>query len=370
MSQRRASSSNESHSPSNASSQEQQSLRSTPLVIVSERGRHSEASRRIVRAQAARASAAQSRETRARNREDRTIREGPQSPLTDGPGVSSAQPTSSFSRASSTPHSPNPPLVHWVTHVLRLSSGSSGGGATLDLIARPQQTTDSGFPVFGRTSSREAALSPDGSPIDGERLIRRLPLALPRGFVALQQRLQLPDVFLAIVSRTACFDYASPGIEIRLNELLFDIVMASTPTGAGDPSPPSDPIQSHLRIACTCLAIFQGQRADGAVFARDRKYHSGLEAALAETMLLEPPGRQEPEAAEAALWAIFIISVTTGSMPNLFSEHLRTLFQDLHLDYWEQVRAVLLKFIYPGSYLDEPCKVFYEKLHNAQRVQG
>ena len=42
-----------------------------PLVIVNELGRHDEASRRVVRAQAARASAAQSRITRARNRDQR-----------------------------------------------------------------------------------------------------------------------------------------------------------------------------------------------------------------------------------------------------------------------------------------------------------
>lgn len=30
--------------------------------------------------------------------------------------------------------------------------------------------------------------------------------------------------------------------------------------------------------------------------------------------------------------------------------------------YWEQVRKVLLDFIYPVSFLDEPCKTFYQHL--------
>lgn len=64
------------------SSDLEQGGRHPRMVIVSEQGRHSEESRRIVRAQAARASAAASRVTRARNRGEReeTIREPLQPP--------------------------------------------------------------------------------------------------------------------------------------------------------------------------------------------------------------------------------------------------------------------------------------------------
>ena len=75
-----------------------------PLVIVNELGRHNEASRRVVRAQAARASAAQSRITRARNRDQR---EGRGELLSFGEQVV----VMGSQEASSTPSAAGPPEV-------------------------------------------------------------------------------------------------------------------------------------------------------------------------------------------------------------------------------------------------------------------
>ena len=74
----------------------------------------------------------------------------------------------------------------------------------------------------------------------------------------------------------------------------------------------------------------------------------------------------EPKAAEASLWAIFIITVTTGCSTSFFHGTLQSLFHDLQLRYWEQVRKVLLEFIYPVSFLDDPCKDFYQSLLQMQ----
>ena len=99
-----------------------QSCRNAPLVIVSERGRHSDESRRIVRAQAARASAAQSRVTRARNREgrDSTVRDGPQSPSISELGQPIESPQSEG--AGSFAFEPvQRPLAQWLASMLNLT---------------------------------------------------------------------------------------------------------------------------------------------------------------------------------------------------------------------------------------------------------
>lgn len=207
----------------------------------------------------------------------------------------------------------------------------------------------------------------DSIEVAGGLLSRRLPIALPKGFANLQKRISISDGFLVLLSRTACFDYGSPGVENRLNSLLFDIVMTTATMTVAQPGQAANhPIQSHLRLACACLTIFQGQRADGATFAGNEKYNLGYQAAWAEATLLDQDALKEPKSAEAALWAVFIISVTCGSTVNFFHRLLHELMGSLQLKYWEQVRNVLLDFIYPGSFLDEPCKQFYNKLQAAQ----
>ncbi len=150
---------------------------------------------------------------------------------------------------------------------------------------------------------------------------------------------------LGLISRTACIDFASPGVEQRLHQLLFDLI--ANVAGAALTTQPGHPLQSHLRVACTCLTIFQGQRANGEVFAQDQKYQVGLEAAWSEAMLLDQTALDEPKSAEASLWAVFMIMVTTGATATFFHKQLHGLLQDLQLRYWEQVRKVLLDFIYP-----------------------
>jgi thiamine transporter ThiT len=74
----------------------------------------------------------------------------------------------------------------------------------------------------------------------------------------------------------------------------------------------------------------------------------------------------EPKSAEASLWAVFIISVTTGATAGFFHQLLQGLFQDLQLRSWFQVRNILLDFIYPVSFLDEPCKSYFDSLQPMQ----
>ncbi|KAH9843318.1 hypothetical protein Tdes44962_MAKER07511 [Teratosphaeria destructans] len=188
----------------------------------------------------------------------------------------------------------------------------------------------------------------------------QLPMALPRGFTALQQRLEISDSMISLLTRTACIDYVSPGVEGRLHQLLFDLIIKAGSLGLITQS--GHPIQSHLRIAATCLTIYQGQHANGACFANDRRYILGLEAAWSEVLLLDKAALSEPKSAEASLWAVFMISVTTGATAGFFYQQLHTLLQDLQLQYWEQVRRVLLEFIYPVSFVDQPCKTFYHSL--------
>lgn len=366
----------------------------TQLVIVSERGRHSQASRRIVRAQAARASAAQSRETRARNREDRH-RDSPQSP-NEG---SSARPQSHARRIQPQPHSQPPPhsrsqsyqsdqrraqdpaqqhhqdpaqpshsdhsgtvtslkpLANWITNVLKISAASLAAAAAAALGSDDEPTNND-----SRTGS--------GLPMEEVNVAgglfssKRLPIALPRGFASLQTRISMSDPFLQLLSRSACFDYDSPGVSNRMNQLLFDIVMNSATSTAVGESEPTHPIQEHLRIASACLAIWSGQRTEGAVLA-DSTYKSGLEAALQEATVLDQNALKDSKSAEAALWAVFIISVTCGSAV-FFSQLIFSLLNDLQLQKWADVRSVLINFIYPGGTIDGACKQFYDRLFDSQ----
>lgn len=343
----------------------------TPLVIVSQQGRNSEASRRIVRAQAARASAAQSRVTRARNREERewTQREGGQSVSSGETSQQAPNPSARSSHSDQGSGLGQLPLSVWLGNIVILSpSAATDRAATLGEKVRPTETgvTDgsAATDVFGRL---QRSTSSEGTRSGGSPGIK-LPLATPKGFAALQQRVAVSSALLNLLSRTACVDFASPGVEHRLHELLVDLIVFTA--GSTMASQPSHPVQGHLRLACSCLTIFQGQRANGAVFAHDQRYQNGLAAAWSEAVLLDLTALAEPKAAEASLWAVFMISVTTGSSTNFFHSTLHGLFQDLQLRYWEQVRNILLEFIYPVSFLDELCKTFYQGLCQMQVVMG
>lgn len=252
----------------------------------------------------------------------------------------------------------------------RLSVGAAGAvldrGSGLSTVSPLSMTgTSSPFRAAGTFGFQQSAsaIGPQSSG-DGSKL--QLPMALPRGFVALQQRIPIADSMLGLLTRTACIDFASPGVEQRLHQLLLDLIIKGAALGFALQS--GHPVQGHLRVACACLTIFQGQRANGAIFAQDHKYQVGLEAAWSEAVLLDRNALSEPKAAEVALWAVFIISVTTGATANFFHQALHRLLQDLQIDHWEQVRRVLLNYIYPVSFLDEPCKAFYSNLRSFQAV--
>lgn len=365
-----------------------------PLVIVSERGRHSQASRRIVRVQAARASAAQSRETRARNRGDRQ-RDRPLSPRQGSAGRQQGQarriqpqslsnsyqgfaqdPTRQPSLAPADPHGVDlreavttlKPLVHWITNILQLTADSLAAAAAAlapDVGSKGSSTRD------GPASAMEE-VSISGGLFNS----KQLPITLPRGFAALHTRIPLPNSFLALLSRSACFDYDSPGVSHRLNQLLFDIVMSTATSGAVtaatsallDTSQPTHhPIQSHLRVASACLAIWSCQRSEGSVIGQSSKYTSGFEAAWEEALELDQEVFKDADAAEAALWAVFIITVTCGCAA-FFNQQILDLMHDLRLACWGDVRSVLVNYNYPVTTLDQPCRDFYERLLAGQTV--
>ena len=344
-----------------------QSGRGAPLVIVSEHGRHSDESRRIVRAQAARASAAQSRVTRARNREGRegTLLEDPQSP---GPSDQSQpiEPTEGINPANLSLVLTQRPLISWLGTILNTSAtGILAHIQGISTLSPPFFESVSSLPSTGRAigvafgGAAFGAITAVGQ-IAGESDRPQLPLAVPRGFAALQQRIHISDGLMVLLSRTSCFDFGSLGVEERLHQLLFDLVISHARAILFPNALQGHSIQGHLRIACTCLTIFQGQRANGQVFAEDNKYQTGLEAAWSEATLLDQGALTEPKSAEASLWAVFIISVTTGSTAEYFHQLLRSLLHDLQLQVWSQVRNILLDFIYPVSFLDEPCKLFFD----------
>lgn len=352
-----------------------QSGQNAPLVIVTERGRHSDESRRIVRAQAARASAAQSRMTRARNREGREglARESHQSPGFSENGQN-AEPSGSEAADDSGPGFADRPLLMWLATTMGTSTSSllenvvgvvstnpmSPGG----LVGGLSAAGSFGTATLGSALGSIAGVGLHAS--DPGRL--QLPLAMPRGFAALQQRIDISGDLAVLLSRTSCFDFGSPGVEERLQQLLSDLIVGHAKAILSPIPTPGHPIQGHLRIACTCLTIFQGQRADGAVFT-ENSYQTGLDAAWSEATLLDQAALADSKSADASLWAIFIINVTTGSTTEFYHRLLHQLLQDLDLRYWSQVRSTLLNFIYPVSFLDEPCKSFFENLQQS-RIEG
>lgn len=308
-----------------------QTNRHPPLVIVSEQGRHSQASRRIVRAQAARASAAQSRVTRARNREERG---GSAREIVQSPSINSQTPTVATAAKVSDDRLGGPfqqqPLAGWLTKALNITASQLTEG-TARFDGSVGATTATATAAFGQANAFgvQATSVMTGKLPTADTTNRQLPMALPRGFAVLQQRLPVSDALLQLLTRTACVDFASPGVEQRLHQLLFDLIVFSGVSSFTSQS--SLPVQGHLRIACTCLTIFQGQRANGQLFAHDQKYQVGLEAAWSEVTTLDANALAEPKSAEASLWAVFIISVTTGATASYFRQQLQNLLRDLQL---------------------------------------
>ncbi|KAK0837403.1 hypothetical protein LTS02_017972 [Friedmanniomyces endolithicus] len=303
-----------------------------PLFIVSEQGRHTEESRRIVRAQAARASAAQSRVTRARNRGERegTVQAAPENEPSQGTPRDAPATESGLQKPFG-----HMPLAGWLPCIIGGAAGAvvqqTAVLATNTASSISAPPAPSGFGIYKPSiipspMAKQASSSYQSPCLEGSLRSSR-------------------EAMLGLISRTACIDFASPGVEQRLHQLLFDLI--ANVAGAALTTQPGHPLQSHLRVACTCLTIFQGQRANGQVFAQDQKYQVGLEAAWSEAMLLDQTALDEPKSAEASLWAVFMIMVTTGATATFFHKQLHGLLQDLQLRYWEQVRKVLLDFIYP-----------------------
>ena len=261
-----------------------------------------------------------------------------------------------------------------------LTSGGAFASGAVGSLAGAVQDTGGGFGrIFstatgasqgsgGFGSAMPGSISTPGTGKDDPGVLQ-LPRALPRGFVSLQQRVSMSEPLLGLLTRTSCFDFGSPGVETRIHRLLFDLIIGYLTAAISPFTRPSHPIQDHLRIACTCLTIFQGQRANGQVLAEEPTYDKGLEAAWSEVKLLDQKVLTDSQSAEASLWAVFVISVTTGpatTTADFFHQLLQGLCQDLQLQYWSQVRKVLLDFIYPVSFLDEPCKAFWDKMQGFQ----
>ena len=321
-------------------------------------------SRRIVRAQAARASAAQSRVTRARNREgkDITSRDDPQSPVSSDEASQTLEAPTVDPGVTPDAGLIERPLVTWLASSMNTTTTSLLHSVS---AIGTEPTSTAGLGALSPISSQAVpALSSIASVVlEPGRL--QLPLALPRGFVALQQKIEISNDLATLLSRTSCFDFASPGVEERLHQLLRDLIVGQVRAVITPLVATGHPIQGHLRIACTCLTIFQGQRIDGGAFTQPR-YQSGLESAWSEATLLDQVSLTEQKSAEASLWAVFIINVTTGSTTEFFHHLLHRLLQDLGLRHWSDVRNTLLNFIYPVSFLDEPCKSFFESLQQLQ----
>ena len=204
------------------------------------------------------------------------------------------------------------------------------------------------------------------SPVMAEIAALTLPLALPKGFADLRRQISIDDGLITLISRNACFPFAGPGVGFRIQALLAETILSRPQNGAGGIVEwAGHPIESYLRVACVCLTIFQGQRAGGQELAQDPRYNVGLDACWTETMGLDPSPLRDPNAAEAAIWVMFIISVTCAPQANGFRELLRYLLDQHQIRYWENVRHLLSNFIYPASFLDVPCKQFYDSLYQS-----
>lgn len=281
-----------------------------------------------------------------------------------------------------------PQIAGWtITGAVHLltSTGAFAGGAVGSLAGSIQDTGGGFGRIFSTATGASqggggfGAASPGSISTPGggksDPGILRLPRALPRGFGTLNQRTPLTDALLGLLTRTSCFDFGSPGVEERVHGLLFDLIIGYLKAALSPLTPSGPPVQDHLRIACTCITIYQGQRANGRILAEQPTYDQGLEAAWSEVRLLDQQALADSRSAEASLWAVFIISVTTASKDEsgpkdenkagFFQRVLQGLLEDLQLQAWDDVRRVLLDFIYPVSFLDEPCRAFWEKTQGA-----
>lgn len=256
------------------------------------------------------------------------------------------------------------PLVNWITNVLQLTA------ASLAAAAAALVPGNEGLRLSTRDgpSSGMQEINVSGGLFGA----KQLPIALPKGFAALRNRIKLSGQSLLLLSRSACFDYDSPGVMQRLNQLLFDIVMTTATSTLLGSVQPAHPIEEPLRIASACLAILSCQKTEGFASLQESKYQSGLEAAWQEAVQMDQEALKDAksvEAAEAALWAMFIISVTCGSAA-FFSKLMLGLLNDLRLASWAEVRSVLINFNYPVMTLDHHCKEFYDRLLAGQIAQG
>lgn len=101
------------------------------------------------------------------------------------------------------------PLVNWITNILQLTTASLAAAAAALVSANEHPG------AVARDSPASAMEEVHVS--SGLFSSKQLPIALPRGFVALQGRISLSGQSLLLLSRSACFDYDSPGVMHRLN---------------------------------------------------------------------------------------------------------------------------------------------------------
>lgn len=381
MSQFRENSTGGSESPAGA---DQQPI--NMIMVEGAGGRHSEADRRRVRAAAARASAQASRETRQRNREDRD-----QDNIADSPSSGHPPPLPQQARLSNPSQPPinanlaqsNEQYAQVQTHMVNehMLARPSPDPALMPLVAwsrvlrRGPAIAQAMGSHFGNLaahttsnieSADDQAFNPGLANLDRTDVGRGLPIVLPSGFKDLRHEVPMEGTLLVLMSRTACFDFGGPNVESRLQILLCELV----DSGVSDDFAQFHPIQNYLRLACVCLVIFQGQRADGREFANDRRYDDGLRLAWEEAKHLNPMALRDRATVRASLWAVFIISATFGYHLDGFARSLLAILDELRLHSWPDLQEIFVRFIYPGSLLEEPCKGLYEALHRNLAFTG
>jgi len=344
-----------------------------PIIMVEGR-KHSVEDRRRVRAQAARASAAASRETRQRNRGDQTSRqastsrvEAPNPQNQSGPvDLDAASQRPDLHRASTSlpaqPLTAQPtmrqeaeaskmPLTIWLHEWLK--SSPSLQAAALE-YGRQGRTGAVGSDLFAGQAPYEVALG-----FEREEARFELPIAVPRGFAELQRSGSINDALGLLVGRTACFNFGGPGAKRRLQALLRDLVLS---TGQWSASRSVQRIHEYVRIACVCLTIFQSQRASGQEVVQNPHYQMGLEAAWQEANTLDPGDLQDRSTAQVLLWAGTMVILTCGAPVVSLNPLVPLLCEYLQLETWETQRQLLSTFIYPASFLDARCRQLFEEL--------
>ena len=341
----------------NTSGSSNQAISHAPLVIVSEGGRHSEESRRLVRAQAARASAAQSRVTRARNRGERdgTSRDDLILPSNTAPPASTQQPQYQHPPTSGTIASSSLDAwlsKHWkppgVSHTVGLTSPE---GHTLPNDRRSATNAPATAVAYASSERR-----------------LQLPAAIPSGFLELQRRTSVCKELIELTGRTACFDYVSVGVEARLVHLLQDLISHSMARQISFDASSDRSIESYICIACICLTLFQGQRTGGPLSEYRESLAEGLASAWHDARALNSEPLLERHVAEAALWAVFMIVVTTGAPLGGCPTTSLVLLERLQLGSWAVLREMLLGFVFPVSFMDLHCQALYDTITRTRRL--